>query len=219
MAPGCACGGTDGGLGPAGRRTAQDGVVRLPQARSLDAARRVQGPAAVACGPRSDLDRVRRCARAHSDRHEEARRLLVHLAHGLRHAGHLGGYRCRLHGSADTDVLSRAHRRAAVPAGGHGLRACAYPRDIRLRGHREGGSDPRRDHRVRCLRVPRPPGAEWVHRRVHGHSRRALAVRGVRGDRCLRSDPHRRIPAVDGEAGRVRPAQRGTRRHARHDVE
>ena len=86
LAAGCPRRGADRRLGHAGRDHAEDGRLRLPALQPADHAgreprARLAGHHAVA-----DRGRLHRLRRARAARHEEADRLFVDRAHGLRHA-------------------------------------------------------------------------------------------------------------------------------------
>ena len=77
--------GADRGLGDPGRRAAQDGRLRLHPLLAADVPRRLGDVRAVGVLPERDRGRLHQPRRAGAARHEEADRLFVGRAHGVRH--------------------------------------------------------------------------------------------------------------------------------------
>ena len=87
VAAGRARRGADGGIGDPRRRAAEDGDVRLHEARLSPVSRCDRRARPCDHGPGRDLHRVRRVPRARAERHQEDHRLLVDQPPGLRDAG------------------------------------------------------------------------------------------------------------------------------------
>src|SRR5579885_2241318 len=240
LAAGRARRGADRRLG--GRRILQtkNGRLRLSALQPADPARRlprVRRADDALVAHRHRLHRLRGLGAAG---HEEAHRLLLHLAHGLRHAGLLpdfsdaGARRLRQHGAAGplrragADDLARLRLRRAVPVRRRALRPHAQPRDPRLRRrgqHHAGVRQP--DDAVRHGQL-RPARHLRLRRRAHAHPRRGLhpvdaEARGVRRDiqrsrrRAQRHRPARGLRARragDPGAGPGRLAGAADPRHA-----
>src|SRR3546814_709509 len=206
-------GGADRRLGGAGGDHAEDRRVRLP---ALLAAHRAR------CEPRvrdaddravADRDRVRRHGGAGAGRHEEADRLFLGRAHGLRDPGHLhrarAGARPRQHrrgeagpaGRDGADGFARLHLRRAVLLRRRALRPHAYAPDQRLRRRRQHHAvagdvlDPVLDGQLG------PAGDQRLRRRVHDHPGQLPAAPADRVRRGDHAEDRRRLFAVAGQAG------------------
>ena len=89
-------------------------------------------------------DRLHRPGDAGADRHEAPHRLLVGLAHGLRHARLLHLQRLRGRGRPGADDLARLRLGGDVPLRRRALRPHAHPHDRRLRRGGEHDAQVRR---------------------------------------------------------------------------
>ena len=124
LVAGCARRSAHRRFGGAGGHHAEDGRLRLPALLAAHHARclaRIRLAADRAVADRRGLHRLRR---AGADRHEEAHRLFVDRAHGLRHAGFVPGVRhrrrhrnaCRARAWASMAPWCRWCRTASSPA-------------------------------------------------------------------------------------------------------
>ena len=115
VAAGCARRGADRRLGGPGGDHAEDRRVRFRALHPADPAGRVALPVRVrhhAVADRRDLHRLRRAGAAG---HEEADRVFVDRAHGIRHAGLLPVQPARHRGRARADDLARFRVGCDVP--------------------------------------------------------------------------------------------------------
>ena len=94
----------------------------------------------------ADRRRLHRLRRAGAGRHEEADRLFVDLAHGLRHARLLPVQPARRRGRARADDLARLRVGGDVPVRRRAVRPHAQPADRRLRRRRQHDAEVRRVH-------------------------------------------------------------------------
>ena len=212
LAAGRARGGAHRRLGRACRDHAEARRLRLPQAVAAHRPRCEPAPRVVRDRAVADRGGVYRARRARPERHEEADRLLVDLAHGLRHARHLHLQPARHRRRRDPDDLARLRLGRAVPLRGRAVRPAALAHDLRLRRCGEPHARVRRAfHAVRDGQFG-PAGNERLRGRVHGHHRRGqgellVCVRGG-DDACLRRGLH----AVDVQARHLRRRREPPRR-------
>src|SRR5207244_128186 len=190
LAPRRPRGGADRGLGDPRRGAAQDGDVRLFAIRAA-AVPPGGAPPGGADGDRHVVvgrDHLRRARRHGAARLQEADRLFVGGAPGIRDARDLGPDTAERPGSAHGHDQSRHFDGRAVLSRRHAVRAATHPANRGVRRDRQGRAALRRraDHRVAL--VDRPSG----HDRLRG-----------RGPRCAR-----RVPRVS-RGRRPRPGGRG----------
>ena len=180
-----ACRGADRGLGDPRRDPPEDGRLRLPALLAADVPARLDGPRAADLRALGHRHRLHLAGRDRAGGHEEADRLLLGRAHGLRHHGHLRADHAGDRGRHLPDDLARARLGRAVPLRRRRLRPPAHARDRRLWRARE-------HHAGLRLRVPalhagqcRPARHLRLRRRIPG------AARHVQG-RTFRSRRSRR---------------------------
>ena len=117
------------------------GFVRFSLPILPDASREL---AWLMIAPVADRGRLHRPGGAGADRHEEADRLLVDLAHGLRHARLLHLQCLRRRGRAGADDLARLRLGGDVPLRRRDVRPHAHAHDRRLRRGGEHHAEVRR---------------------------------------------------------------------------
>src|SRR2546426_521290 len=171
------------------------------------------------CTSATDRNRIHRTRGAGADRYEEADRVFLDLAHGVRDARLLHLQRLRNGRGPGADDLARLRLRGALPVRGRDVRPHALAQHRRLRGGREHHAQVRRpDDAVRDGQL-RAAGDLRLRRRVHGDPGRdevQLLDRLPRGN-----DPRlrRRLHPVDGQARDLRrgwqPARGGALRRQR----
>ena len=93
LAAGRACRGADRGLGDPGRDPAEDGRLRLPALLAADVPVRLAGLRAARVRAVGDRHHLHLAGRAGAGGHEEAHRLFVGRAYGLRDHGHFRRHR------------------------------------------------------------------------------------------------------------------------------
>ena len=123
------------GLRRAGGGAAEDGRVRLPAlpAAAVPGRCNEQDRRRRADGARADRHHLRGMGRGRAARREEADRLHVGRAHGLRRARHLRAHRAGHPGRDDRDALARRVDGRDVPAARDAVRAAPHPADYRFR--------------------------------------------------------------------------------------
>ena len=152
--------------------------------------------------PEPDRDHLRRDRGARPAGPQEAGRVLVRLAHGLRDPGHLRVPAAGHAGRDPADGQPRPDHRRPVPPRGRDLRADPRPH------HRQDGRPGRRGPglrgrlRVLRLRLGGPAGPVRLRGRVPDPGGHVRGQPGRGGRRDVRDDPRRRLPALDAPAGR-----------------
>ena len=139
-------GGADRGLRDPRRHPAEDGRLRLPALLAADVPAGepgVRAPRVRAVGRRHHLHLA---GRAGAGGREEADRLFLRRAHGLRHHGHLHLHRAGRGRRHLPDAVARHRLGRAVPVRGRRLRPHAHARDRGLRRARQ-------PHAALCRRV------------------------------------------------------------------
>ena len=174
----------------------------------------------------ADRGRLHRLRRAGADRHEEADRVFVDRAHGLRHARlvprvrHRRRHRARAgrrHGHQrrhGADGFARPHLRRVVPVRGRHVRPRAFARDQRLWRRRQHDAEVRRVHGAVRAGERGPAGHVGFRRRVPRDHRRVQGQLLVRVPRRPHADPRRRVHAVAGQARDLRRSGQPPRRRA-----
>jgi hypothetical protein len=199
--------GSDRRLGPARRRTAEDGHLRPDPHRGADRAGGRRGAGAVPRRASRRRHPLRLAGLPGPDRPQAADRVLQRRAHGLRSAWHLDAHRHRHQRRPLRQRRARPdHRPAVLPGRCHqGPPPHGRPRPARWRPLRADAA-PRRPARLRGRRQPRAARAG----RVLGRDARAA--------RCLR--PRTRpvaavLPRADGPGRGRRGAHHDVLRHGR----
>ena len=138
--------GADGGLGDPGRHPAEDGRLRLHPLLAADVPRRVALFRAAGLRPVDHRHRLHLAGRAGAGGHQEADRLFLGGAYGLRHHGPVRHEPAGGAGRGVPDGVARPRLRRALPLRRRGLRPAAHPRDRGLWRH----------CRRTCRSTPRP---------------------------------------------------------------
>ena len=184
LAPRRARGGADRRLRDPGRRVAEDGHVRLHEARLSAVPRRDDVPAPVLHGDGGAEHRVRRVPGAGAGRHQEDHRLFVDQPPGLRDAGPRQPRPHRHPGRGGADGEPRPDRRRPVPARRHDLRALPHPRAVGLRRARQAAAGLLGLLHGADAGLHRPADHQRLHRRVPGAARRGSPPAGRRMSRA-----------------------------------
>ena len=191
-------------LGGARRDPAQARRLRLRALLAADPAGCLALPRLHDGGALADRHCLHRLRHAGADRSQAAHRLLLDLAHGVRHARFFPLQRARRRRRPRADDLARLRLGGHVPVRGRALRSHAHAHDRGLWRRGEHHAQVRDAHDALRHGERRPAGDERLRRRVHGDHGRD---EGELLDRAHRRDhrhPGRGLYAVDVQARHLR---------------
>ena len=218
--------GADGRLRDPRGDPAQDGRLRVHPLQLADHARREPGARVAHDRAVVDRGRLHRLRRARAVRHEEADRLFVDRAHGLRDARLLRDFRddrcgteqrrraARAPGRHDADAVARPDLGCVVPMRRRALRPHAQPRDRRLRRRHQHDAEVRGADGAVRLGERRSAGHVGLRRRVLRDPRHVPGRPVARVPRRDDVDLGRGLHAVDDQTRRVRRSRERPRRRA-----
>src|SRR5947209_1710407 len=198
LAAGCPRRGAHGGIGDPGRRSAEDGNVRIYSICTAVLSRCRHAPPGALL---DDLliDRrhhLRGAGFAHAEGYEEAGGVFLGEPPGLLHAGNLRADATRLERvSAAADQSRYLHRRAVLDCG-HSVRTASHTRDLRVWWDFQRYAAVRHNHDDHVSVVDGIAAAEWIRGRIHhpaGHVHGELEMGGMGG---AGSDSRGGLPAV-----------------------